>query len=118
MDKYTTAFAEYMGFEIVEIGYFGCEDETQWQRDNQEWMELVGLRNVGTYAIDKILNEWYEYDDLKYTTSWDWLLPVWKKVSTEIFGKSHLLSKCAMTILDFNIKKTVENIYKLIESQK
>lgn len=118
MDKYTTAFAEYMGFEIVKIGYFGCEDETQWQLDNEEWMEQVGIESVGIYGVDKILNEWYEYDDLKYTTSWDWLLKVWYKSSTEIFGQQELTAKCAMTILDFNIKKTVENLYKLIKSQK
>lgn len=118
MDKYTTAFAEYMGFEIVEIGYYGTDSETKWQLENLDWMVLVGLENVGTYAVDKILNEWYEYDDLMYTTSWDWLLKVWYKVSTEIFGQQELTSKCAMTILDFNIEKTVENLYKLIKSQE
>lgn len=118
MDKYTTAFAEYMEFEIVEVGYFGMDDETQWQRENEEWMEQVGIESVGVYAVDKILNEWHEYDDLKYTTSWDWILKVWYKASTEIFGQPELTSKCAMTILDFNIKKTVENLYKLIKSQE
>jgi len=116
MNKHTKTFAEYMGFEIVRVGYFGSESETKWQLDNEEWMNDVGLKSVGTYAVNKSDNSWYSYEDLAYTTSWDWLLPVWNKASTEIFGQKELMAKCMMTICDVNIEKTVANLYKLIKS--
>jgi len=114
MNKYTKCFAEYMGYEIVEVGYYGTDSETKWQRENGDFMVDACITNVGMYAVNISENDWHEYYELKYTTSWDWLLDVWKKASTEIYGQPQLLAKCMATIFDVDIEKTVKNLYKLI----
>lgn len=89
-------------------------DETKWQIDNEQWMSDIGIDEVGTYAVNVKENTWRHYHELNYTTSWDWLMPIWSKASKEIFGQKELVAKCMATIFDVNIDKTVVNLYSLI----
>lgn len=72
--------ASFMDFEFVTVGYFGCEDQTEWQVKNQEWCERVGLDSVGDYIVNTSTDLWFEVDEIKYHTSFDWIMPVWYKV--------------------------------------
>lgn len=59
---------KFLGYEFITIGYFGGEDETEWQRGNVEWMHDVGIYSVGNYFvnvkkddfIDLYVNDWNE----------------------------------------------------------
>ena len=74
--------AEFMGFEKVEIGYFGTEDETEWQKDKEKWMDKVGLDNVGNFFVSIRQNKWHYCEDVKYHSSWDWIMPVIEKIES------------------------------------
>jgi len=73
--------AEFMGWQLVTVGYFGGEEETQWQRDNSDWMDEVNMDDVGDYFVNVPENKWL-YADVSYHTSWDWLMPVVEKIET------------------------------------
>lgn len=80
------AIAVFIGFEKVRIGYFGCKDgdpeydETDWQVANEKWLEKMGIENTGYYVVNVNGNEWYQWCDVEYHTSWDWLMPVVEKI--------------------------------------
>jgi len=81
--------AEFMGYEVVTVGYSGTNSETQWQRDNEQFMEDIGIRSVGKYAIHKLDNSWEEFENLNYNLSWDCLIPVcakWDSIPFEEFS--------------------------------
>jgi hypothetical protein len=75
---------KFMGYEFVTIGYWGQSDETQWQRDNDEWMEKNDLNNVGDYLINKDTNHIIEleYEKIDYDKDWKWLMAIVKKLET------------------------------------
>lgn len=75
--------AEFMGYEKVTVGYFGSEDETEWQCENEEWMDKNELESVGDYGVNIKDNKWFMWDDIKYDSSWDWLMPVLIKIEQE-----------------------------------
>lgn len=91
IDVMNEAIAVFMGFEKVRVGYIGCKDgdpeydETAWQVANEEWLEKMGIENIGYYVVNVNGNEWYEWRDVEYHNSWDWLHPVWDKLRTELF---------------------------------
>lgn len=70
--------AEFMGWQKITVGYFGGDDETDWQRNkqNQKWMKDVELEMVGDYIVNVDEDRWEFWDDVAYNTSWDWLMPV------------------------------------------
>lgn len=68
--------ARFMGFDKVRVGYFGCDDETEWQRKHEFWMDKVGMESVGDYFVDVDNDEWLFCDDVNYDKSWDALMPV------------------------------------------
>lgn len=71
--------AEFDGWEFVTVGYVGCDDETEWQHENEQWMEEVGLENVGQYIVNIQDKAFHEVDKIKYHESWDWFMPAFKK---------------------------------------
>ena len=51
--------AKFMGYDKVTIGYFEGESETQWQRDNQDWLDKVGLENIGDFYVNVLENKFF-----------------------------------------------------------
>lgn len=86
-EKYTIGYAnaviaKFMGYEYITVGYAGSEEETEWQRNNEEWMNKVGIENVGRYLVNVKEDEWYPFDDINYHIYWDQLMPVIEKIHT------------------------------------
>jgi hypothetical protein len=91
-EKYTTGYAnaiisKFMDFGVVDVGYADSEEETEWQRNHEEWMIKVGLTQVGRYIVNVKENIWHCWDDVKYHSSWDWLMLVVEKISSLDGGK-------------------------------
>lgn len=84
IDKNNTIIAGFMGFEKITIGYFGTEDETEWQKENEDWLEHNGLDSVGEYFVNVEEDKWFESKDIKYHTSWDWIMPVLIEIETRL----------------------------------
>lgn len=80
IDVMNEAIARFMGYEKVTVGYFGCDDETEWQRKHAFWMDKVGIESVGDYFVDVANDEWLFCDDVNYDKSWDALMPVVEKI--------------------------------------
>ncbi len=108
--------ANYMGFEKVKINHFGTIYETKWQLENEDWLNKVGLTNVGEYFVNLKEDLFFETDNetVKYHSSWDWLLPVWHKASCQFFDSEfrEIKAKICMAICDVNI----DNAYKYLSS--
>lgn len=47
-----------MELEVLDVGYFGSEDETPRMLELHDWMDDVGLESVGRYAID-VEKKWF-----------------------------------------------------------
>lgn len=82
------AILKFMGYEKVTVGYSGTEEETEWQRNHEEWMKNVGIKLVGDYIVDELNNKWHHWEDVKYHISWDWLMPVWKRLIDVVAGQT------------------------------
>lgn len=72
--------AEFMGYEKITVGYYGTDDETEWQRKNREWMNKTGMEDVGDYMANIPEDSWYFFNELAYHSSFDWLMPVVEKI--------------------------------------
>jgi hypothetical protein len=88
MEKDFALIAEFMGFEKVSVGYFGVsqgggvlEPETEWQRTHGDWMDKNDMESVGDYIVDVPNNKWFEWEEVRYNSSWDWLMPVVAKIT-------------------------------------
>jgi hypothetical protein len=126
-EKYTIGYAnaiiaKFMGYNIVDIGYSGTEEETEWQRNNEEWMNKVGLTQVGRYIVNVNENIFHFLDDIKYHSSWDWLRPVWDKFrdlkfKEETAMKLHLnyVARLAQDIAYGTIEEVHHNLYISIQ---
>lgn len=122
MSKTNELFSSFMGYEKVFVGYFGMPDETNWQIENQEWLNEMQIESVGAYAVNVKENLHHQWDDLAYFYSWDWLMPVWKKANDEITGQEYgssyieLKARICMAICDANIENACKYISELITS--
>jgi hypothetical protein len=93
-EKYTIGFAnatiaKYMGYILVDVGYAGSEEETEWQMNHEEWMNKVGMTQIGRYIVNVNENTWHPWEDVKYHSSWDWSRPVWLKFRELNFKVAH-----------------------------
>lgn len=84
IDRGNKLIAEFMGFEKVTVGFFGTEEETEWQRENEDWLVHNELGSVGDYGVNVSENKWFEWKDIKYHTSWDWIMPVLIEIETRL----------------------------------
>jgi outer membrane phospholipase A len=80
IDDKNAFIAKFMGYKRVTVGYSGTEEETGWQRDNEQWMNKVGITMVGHYYVDVDNDEWVHCEDVNYDKSWDALMPVVEKI--------------------------------------
>lgn len=58
---------------------------------------------------------YFNDSDLRYHSSWDWLMPVWKKVSDEILGNSEAKAFILMAIADVEIELAFTRIVEMIK---
>lgn len=72
--------AEFMGFQKVKIDYYGSKGETEFQVRHKRWLDKVQLNSVGTYIVHLKNNKWFEWSDVEYHKSFDWLIPVANKI--------------------------------------
>jgi hypothetical protein len=83
-DKNKEIISQFMGFEKIRIGYYGDHKsdwgETEWQVKNRDWIEKMGIDSIGDYVVNLSKNEYREWEDVAYDTSWDWLVPVVEKI--------------------------------------
>ena len=78
------------------------------------------LRDKDAYADGTFGYRWkdnytYHLDQLQYHTSWDWLMPVWKKANEIIIGNAELKARILMAIADVEIEKAANYIVQLIQ---
>lgn len=126
-EKYTIGYANaiiamFMDFDIVYVGYADSEEESLWQRNHEEWMNKVGLTQVGRYIVNVETNIWHHWYDMKYHSSWDWLRPVWDKFrdlkfTEETSMKLHLnyVARLAQDIAYGTIDEFHHNIHIAIQ---
>ncbi len=81
-DSNNKLIAEFMGFEKVKIGYTATDSETEWQRNNLELIHILELFYVGEYIVNATTWKRYDWKDVKYHSSWEWLMPVVEKIET------------------------------------
>jgi ABC-type Fe3+/spermidine/putrescine transport system ATPase subunit len=94
ISKRNESIANFMGYENVTVGYYGEDDETEWQRQNEEWMDKVGMEDIGNYWVNIKENRFYEVEELQYHSSWDWLMPVVQKIEASGFEIDICQNKC------------------------
>jgi len=131
-EKYTTGYAnaiiaKFMGFDIVDVGYAGSEEETEWQRAHEEWMAKVALTQVGRYIVNVNENVFYEWSDVQYHSSWDWLMPCWAKAGEILFDirsdllddkylEAHRITKSFITACQkVDIGRAYKEIYNAVQ---
>jgi len=119
-EKYTTGYAnaviaKFMDFDVVDVGYADSEEETEWQRNHEEWMASVGLTQVGRYIVNVKENKWHQWDDVKYHSSWDQLKPV----IDEIFKYALAYPQQVRRIIDMSVVVGIsaahEKVYQFIQ---
>ena len=79
-------------------------------------------RSVSKLHGDICYADWDGMHSVKYSESWDWFLPVWKKASDEISGSEYgstyngLKAKIMMAICDVNLENACKYLADLIQS--
>ena len=112
--------ARFMGYKRVTVGYSGTEEETEWQRNNEQWMDKVGITMVGDYYVDVENDEWMFCDDANYDKSWDALMPVGKKIRdllTEMQKKRPPHTACHGDLIEVDIHCAVSS-YDIVNAHK
>lgn len=109
--KENKLIAEFMGYQYVEVWYYGSDDETEWQRKYVKWKDRVGMDSIGEYIVNIKKYKWYRWEEVAYHSSWDWLMPVVEKIESleyefAIYGKQfgQFPRKCR-TFIYFDLKR-------------
>lgn len=105
--------AQFMGYEKVTVDYFGTSFETEWQREHQDWMEAVNLDSIGDYIVKVKDNEWIYWKDVAYHTSWDWIVPVARKL-TEKAKHTDMPHAIFMNVYTFSVCRPIAELYENI----
>lgn len=77
--------AEFCGFTHVKVGYVGVTDnryvdaQTKWQLDNEEWLDKMGIGEIGEYLVNVEKDEYYQLRDAEYDKDYQLLIPAWFK---------------------------------------
>lgn len=102
IDVKNAFIAKFMGYERVTVGYSSTEEETEWQRNNEQWMDKVGITMVGDYYVDVENDEWMFCDDANYDKSWDALMPVVEKIeAVQLDDKWHVVVRASANVQIF-----------------
>lgn len=123
IEQMNEAIAKFMGFEVVQVGYSDTEEETEWQKNHEEWMHKVKLTQVGQYIVNVKKDIFHTWDDIKYHLSWDWLMPVVTKIKGLIhdadhekrFQMSQRLKPIQNETLNVNVTNTHYCVYRFIQ---
>ena len=81
--------------------------------DNKLIAEFMGVNVITLDDVRKNKNPYfssadgYLEDDLKYHTSWDWLMPVVEKIETECEGVPHQLMHLSLFSTKAEVHKAV-----------
>jgi hypothetical protein len=100
--------AEFMGYEIVRIGYYDCHDgdewdETEWQVVNREWLDKMCIDSVGDYVANVSENKIHEWEDVKYHSDWSWIMPVVEKIeSVEVDQANEIIIRTSANVKIFH----------------
>lgn len=82
-----------------------------------EFMYVIKYRPYGDYV--EINGDAYEVEDLNYHTSWDWLMPVLKKISGVLFSEFAYSVTEQWRMIEsptkYDIKNVHEQAYQFIE---
>jgi hypothetical protein len=81
MNKTVKIIAKFMGLDAVTIGYYGMDNETEWQVKNREWLdrpEIVEQYNnsVGDYYVNIKRNIIIPQEEINYSKDWNDLMGV------------------------------------------
>jgi hypothetical protein len=58
-----------------------------------------------------------ELEDLQYHSSWDWLMPVLKKINSEISPNTRGLWRMIINPTDYDIENVYEQVVEFIKQQ-
>ena len=89
-EKQIELILSFLGYKLFRVGYVGQEigfsdDETEFQRENRDWLDRLEIDEVGDYAFKpgvlhkKSIDEKWN-DVLKFSQDWNWLLAIASKV--------------------------------------
>lgn len=119
------AIAAFEGWQLVSIGYFGSrdggeDDETDWQVENEAWLEKVDLSEVGRYFVNVQKDEFVEEGDLDYMKDWNHMMRVVIKISEMERGRfGFTIDPFSITIMDYSsgVQEPVLEVNKDIEQE-
>lgn len=114
--------AEFMGYESIRIGYYGTDDETEWQVKNKDWLDKPEIieqydNSVGDYYVNIDRNLIIPQEEVNYADSWDWLMPVVEKIESSGFNVLIEDNFCRIG-QELQVKATtmtkIESVYKAV----
>lgn len=82
---------KFMGYERIRVGYYGVnagdeDDETEFQRQNEKWLDDVGITDVGEYWVIVPLDLWFDAEKpLLYDQDWNQLMKVWIAIRSKVW---------------------------------
>lgn len=103
---------KFMGYDKVTVGYAGTEEETEWQRNHEEWMNRVGIEKVGDYIVNVNEDKWFEWNDVAYHREWNWLKPVIDEISQYILVHPERVKPVIDMKIVVSIQAAHEKVYK------
>lgn len=58
---------KFLGYEFITIGYYGGDTETKWQKNNEKWIDKVGIDSVGDYFVNMQKDDFIDL----YNDNWE-----------------------------------------------
>ena len=85
--------------------------------NNKLIAEFMGVFHQGIFPPVTIGEQMYTLDELQYHTSWDWLMPVVKKID-DLFGENddvdYWINRVHNAVLLFDIDNTYDAVVEFI----
>lgn len=89
--------------------FMGIEEE---QTENGEFVYAVKFQNPE--KLNDIQTEFYYGSELRYHTSWDWLMPVCKKINSILFSEFAEIVWQEWNMINNPVKYSIENVHKQV----
>ena len=51
--------AEALGFTLIEVDYIGSDEETEWQKANNNWLDKMEIQSIGSYWVNVKADKFY-----------------------------------------------------------